>query len=133
LGKIGMDEETLTILLRGEHINMPERIARGLWPHPPLSFSEILAHLARLLQQHRWFPREWQSHREGEPVNEGGTIERQGLERYVYRAIRAHPIQPYILADNTERVFSSAEDAARHYLKWDLHLPGDLDGWKVVD
>ena len=128
-----MDEETLTILLRGEHINMPERVARGLWPHPPLNYSEILAHLTRLLDQHRWFPHKWQPHREGEPVNEVGTIEHQGLERYVYRAARAHPIQPYLLADGTERIFSSAEDAARHFLKWDLRLPGDLDGWKVIE
>jgi hypothetical protein len=30
-------------------------------------------------------------------------------------------------------VFSSAEEAARFDLKWDLNLPGDLDGWKVVE
>jgi hypothetical protein len=29
-------------------------------------------------------------------------------------------------------VFSNAHDAAVHYMKWDLNLPGDLDGWKVV-
>ena len=128
-----MDEETLTVLLRGEHIDMPERIERGLWPHPPLSFAEVLVHLTKLLHQNRWFPREWRPHLEGKPVNEGGTIERQDVERYVYRANRAHPIQPNILADSTESVFSNAEDAARHFLKWDLHLPGDLDGWKVVE
>lgn len=128
-----MDEETLTTLLRGGHINMPERVERGLWPHAPLRFSEVLAHLTRLLHHHKWFPHEWQPHREGEPVNEGGMIERQEFDRYVYRAARAHPIQPYILAQSTERVFSSAEGAARHFLKWDLHLPGDLDGWKVIE
>jgi hypothetical protein len=128
-----MDEESLTMLLRGGHINMPERIARGLWPHPPLSFSEVLAHLIKLLNQDRWFPREWRPHREGEPVDERGTVERQGLDRYVYRAARHHPIQPHVVAESTERVFSSAEDAARFYLKWDLHLPGDLDGWKVIE
>jgi hypothetical protein len=51
----------------------------------------------------------------------------------VYRAARAHPIKPHLLAESTERVFSSAEDVARYYLKWDLHLPGDLDGWKVIE
>lgn len=123
-----MDEETLTVLLQGGHINMPERIARGLWPHPPLSLSEVLPHLIRLLNQHKWFPREWKPHREGEPVHEGGTVERQGLDRYVYRAARPHPIQRHVVAESTERVFSSAEDAARFYLRWDLKLPGDLDG-----
>jgi hypothetical protein len=128
-----MDEEILTMLLRGEHISMPDRVARGLWPHPPLNFSEVLAQLTRLLNQHKWFPREWTPHREGEPVHEGGAVERQGLGRYVYRAARAHTIESHVLAQETERVFSSAEDAARYYLKWDLRLPGDLDGWKVIE
>jgi hypothetical protein len=128
-----MDEEMLTTLLRGEHISMQDRIARGLWPHTPLRFSHVLAHLTDLLTQHKWFPREWNPYREGEPVHEGGTIERQELDRYTYRAARAHPSQPRVLAENAERVFSSAEDAARYFLNWDLHLPGDLDGWKVIE
>ncbi|MGA9391990.1 MAG: hypothetical protein WBV69_16285 [Candidatus Sulfotelmatobacter sp.] len=128
-----MDEETLTMLLRGEHLSLPDRIARGSWPHPPLRFSQVLAHLTKLLDQHKWFPREWKPYRVGEPVQEGGTIEHQGRDRYVYRAARAHPIQPRALAESTERVFSSAEDAARYFLKWDLHLPGDIDGWKVIE
>ena len=128
-----MDEETLTMLLRGEHINMPDRIARGLWPHPPLRFSQVLAQLTSLLDQHEWFPWAWKPHREGEPVHEGGTIESQGPDRYVYRASRSRPIQPHALAESTELLFSSAEEAARYFLKWDLRLPGDLDGWKVIE
>lgn len=112
---------------------MAERIARGVWPHPPLNLSEVLAHLTKILNQRRWFPREWQAHREGAPVPEGGTIECQSIDRYVYRAARAHPVQPHVLAESTERVFSSAEEAARFYLKWDLHLPGGLDGWTVIE
>jgi hypothetical protein len=128
-----MDEETLTILLRGGHINMPERIARGAWPHAPLTVAEVLSHLTKLIQQHKWFPREYEPHHEGQPVHEGGMIERQDPGRYVYRAARAHLIQPYELAQSTERIFSTADDAACHYLKWDLNLPGDLDGWKVIE
>lgn len=128
-----MDEETLTMLLRGEHMNMPERVVRGVWPHPPLRFSEVLAHLAKLLNQYRWFPREWNPPREGAPVHEGGTVERIGPNRFMYRAVRAHPIQPQVVTESTERVFSNAEDAARYFLKWDMHLPGDLDGWKVIE
>ena len=114
-------------------MNMPERIARGIWPHPPLRFSEVLAQLTGLLNQHRWFPREWKLHREGEPVCEGGTVERQRPDRYMYRAARANPVQPHVLRESIERVFSSAEGAARYFLKWDMHLPGDLDGWKVIE
>ncbi len=112
---------------------MPERMTRGLWPHPPLNFSEVVGHLTGLANQQRWFPREWRPHRDGEPVHEGGVIERQGINRYVYRAARAHPGRPSFLAESIERVFSSADEAARYYLRWDLHLPGDLDGWKVFE
>jgi hypothetical protein len=121
------------MLLPGEHVNMPGRIGRGLWPHPPLSLSEVLAHLTRLLHEHRWFPREWQLRREGEPVQEGGRIERQGPDRCVYRAVRAYPVRPNAVADSVACGFPSAEDAARCYLQWDLHLPGDLDGRKVIE
>jgi hypothetical protein len=38
-----------------------------------------------------------------------------------------------VVAHSGKTYFTSAEDAARHYLKWDLDLPGDLDGWKVTD
>jgi galactose-1-phosphate uridylyltransferase len=111
---------------------MPDRLARGLWPHLPLTLSEVLTHLTKLIEENRWFPREWYPHHEGEPINESATIERQTPSRYVYRSVRAHPIQPYLLAESNERVFSSPQEAARHYLKWELHLPGDLDGWKVI-
>jgi hypothetical protein len=117
----------------GEHVNMPGRIGHGLWPHPPLRLSEVLAHLTRLLHEHRWFPRELRHHREGEPVQEGGRIERQGPDRYVYRGVRACPVRPNVVADSVACGFSSAEDAARCYLQWDLHLPGDVDGWKVIE
>jgi hypothetical protein len=128
-----MDDETLAILLRGGHINMPERIARGAWPHAPLALAEVLSHLTKLIERHKWFPRESKPHREGQPVHEGGTIERQESDRYVYRAARANPIQPYELVQSTERIFLRADDAARHYLRWDLNLPGDLDGGKVIE
>ena len=111
---------------------MPERIERGLWPHPPLKFSVVIAHLSKVLESEQWFPREWKPAVPGEAVWEGGVIERQSSSRYVYRRQRPQPINPTVLAEQTEKVFSSAEEAARHYLKWDLNLPGDLDGWKVV-
>ena len=128
-----MDSETLTSLLRGGHLNVPERINRGLWPHPPLKLSEVVAHLAKVLESERWFPREWKPAIPGEAVWEGGVIERQSPSRYVYRTQRHQAANPAVLAEQMERVFSSSADAARFYLKWDLSLPGDLDGWKVVD
>jgi hypothetical protein len=128
-----MDSETLTFLLRGGHLNVPERIQRGLWPHPPIPFSEVVRRLVEILEAEKWFPTEWQPVRPGESVGEGGVIERQSPSKYIYRAQRHHPLNPTVLAEQTTKNFTSAEDAARFYLKWDLCLPGDLDGWKVVE
>lgn len=128
-----MDPDTLTLLLRGGHINMPDRIAGGLWPHPPLRFSEVLDHLGRLLEENKWFPREWHQHKDGDPVDERATIERLDTGGYVYRSARAYATQPSVLAETGEHVFPRARDAAGYFLKWDLHLPGDLDGWRVIE
>lgn len=128
-----MDSETLTFLLRGGHLNMPERIERDLWPHPPLKFSDVVSHLAGILESERWFPSEWKPATQGEHVWEGGVIERQSPSKYIYRAQRSHAIKPNVVAEQTERIFSSSEDAARFYLKWNLNLPGDLDGWQVIE
>jgi len=128
-----MDSETLTSLLRGHHLSMPDRIARGLWPHPALHLSEITDHLARVLEHEKWFPMEFVPHQEGRFVDERGSIEKQGADRFVYRCQGSHPVLAATLTRSTERVFSNSHAAAAHYLKWEMNLPGDLDGWKVVE
>ncbi|NQU25827.1 MAG: hypothetical protein HQ567_31450 [Candidatus Nealsonbacteria bacterium] len=127
-----MDHELLTRLLKGEHVNMPERIALGAWPHSPLEFQDLVGHLAEILRSEKWFPREWKVHEEGSTVNEGMVIERSPIGKYVVRARRAHPTVPTLLAEATQKTFSTPEEAARYFLRWNLKLPGDLDGWKVV-
>ena len=126
-----MDEETLNFLLAGGRISMEDRIAKGLWPHPPLSMRMLAAHIARRVRRDGYVPRPWQDHVQGESVLEGGVLEQRGRFHYVYRAQRAHPADPRTLAEVGEQRFFSAVSAAMHYLKWDLHLPGSLDGWKV--
>jgi hypothetical protein len=128
-----VDNETLMFLLKGGHINMPDRIARGAWPHSALPFDTVATYLAEALEQGDvWFPYQWEPARTGQPVREGGTIERQANDQYIYRNAAAHPGSPTTISRSVERVFSNARDAAIHYLKWTLHLPWDLDGWKVV-
>jgi hypothetical protein len=124
--------DILTRLLRGEHLNMEQRAELRVWPHPPLRYAEVLCHLAHVLATESSFPRPWIAWQAGQVVQEGGVIERLGPESFRYRAQRADAIRPHVLAQTTEVQFSSAEAAAAHYLRWDLHLPGDLDGWKVV-
>jgi len=38
-----------------------------------------------------------------------------------------------ILAEETEIDFDNPKDACDYFLRWDLHLPGDLDGWIVIE
>ena len=35
--------------------------------------------------------------------------------------------------EETKRAFGAADEAASFYLSWYLHLPGDLDGWTVIE
>ena len=121
-----MDAETLTFLLRGGHVNMPERLERGIWPHPPLAFQHVVQHLAAVLTRSEWFP--------CAPADaaEGAWVERLAEGRFAVHRRRNHPIVPTMVAECSQRVFASATEAAADYLKWNLGLPGDLDGWRVV-
>lgn len=112
---------------------MPERLALGIWPHPPLEMSQLVNLITQCLGKEEWFPRPWEPAESGKPVREGGTIQRAGGGRFIYRAQRHAATDPGILADSTEAIFSTAEDAARHYLRRDLNLPGTLDSWIVLD
>ena len=128
-----MDKKTIVLLLQGRHLDMPERLARGIWPHPPLHFDEIVRILAEHLSEHWSFPDSDLATSNDHPVHEGGRIQRIALDGYTYKVEASNPLNPRKVAHSNEIVFANAEDAARFYLKWDLHLPGDLDGWTVIE
>jgi hypothetical protein len=128
-----MDRNALILLLQGHHFNMAERIERGIWPHPPLRLAEVLAILTDCIRNNEWFPREELPRKAHSPVNEMGTIQRIEANHFIYRRQRAHPMRPTLVAETVEKIFFTAEDAAAYYALWDLHLPGDLDGWKIVE
>jgi hypothetical protein len=119
-------------LLSGGHYDVPERIIRGIWPHPPLRFDDLVEHLSQIISTRHWFPHERKAHTRGEAVNEFGVLERVAPDHFIYHAHRGYAHDPFTIAESCSKSFSSARDAARYYLKWSLHLPGDLDSWKVV-
>ena len=127
-----MDPESLTYLLGGGHYNVPDRIERGIWPHPPLRFESLVQHLSQVISARDWFPYEPQPHQPGAAVDEFGVIEHVAPNRFVYHAQRGYALNPHSVAEASKTDFSSAEAAARHYLTWSLHLPGDLDSWRVI-
>jgi hypothetical protein len=127
-----MDSKTLTFLLAGSHISISDRIERGLWPHEPLKFDELVRCLVDAIKSQTWFPFALKPNIPGESVWEGGVLERVSETTYVYHSQRRDPQNPVLMAAQSERIFFSAEEAARYYLQVNLNLPGDLDGWKVV-
>lgn len=110
---------------------MSERIEKGIWPHPPLKYSELVDLLVKTLEVENWFPYEWRP-TPGEPIREGGIIEKQSHSKYHYHTYRHSPINPYLLAGQKTIECTTAREAVQHYLYWDLHLPGDLDNWQVI-
>ena len=127
-----MDSETLLFLLKCRHMNIPDRISRGLWSHPPIPFKECVDAIVAHLAVNEWFPHEWHKPIPGGPVADSVTIQKVGDDRFLCRLQRSHPTAYWVLAEASETSFDNAEDAARYYLKWGMMLPGDLDGWKVV-
>ncbi len=111
---------------------MEERIRRGAWPHPPLLLRELVAHLARVIESRQWFPRAWDPSEPGKGVADLIVIERKSPREFVVHVQRADP-SGFTVAERGERTFGTAAEAASFYLRWELHLPGDLDGWKVIE
>lgn len=75
---IQMDKDSLTEILSGHHLNMPERVARGIWPHPPLRFGDLVRHLAEIVSSQQWFPAPFVAATPGEFVADVTAIERRG-------------------------------------------------------
>jgi hypothetical protein len=126
-----MPPEVLTRLLKGDHLNVDQRKALGLWPCETLKYDEVVEHLSRILESEEWFPQRPSQSIPGTVIREGIYIRRHGETRFACIAQRASPGAPSVLADKTETVFDSARSAAEFYLKWELNLPGRLDGWPV--
>jgi hypothetical protein len=126
-----MSHEILTLLLRGGHLDTARRVALGLLPLEILRYAEVRRHLVRLILQAEWFPRPLEEHVAGEAVDEHIIVQRLAGHRFACHARRAAPLDPTALVEEAHPVFHSARRAADFYLRWELNLPGDLDGWEV--
>ncbi|HEX4337029.1 MAG TPA: hypothetical protein VH062_14020 [Polyangiaceae bacterium] len=127
-----MHPDRLTDLLAGRHFNMPDRIDFGMWPHPPLTMPDIVQHLSRVVADQTWFPKPFRPAEPGEPVPDLVVIERRSAEEFIVHLQASGPTG-FTVAGALSRTFRSAEDAATFYLRTGMRLPGDLDGWKVVE
>ena len=129
---MNIPQNILIRLLAGEHLNVPERKALGLWPLEVLRYDELANCLAKALESQEWFPQSPNISEKGAPIREGLYIHRQTASRFVCIAQRTRASNPCVLAEQTETVFKYSLAAAEYYLKWELNLPGSLDGWTVL-
>jgi hypothetical protein len=127
-----MPPAILTFLLRGGHLNVEERKEKGLWPSERLRYSEVVDHLASVIENEEWFPRMMPEHKPGELVYEGTVIQRISANRFVCHSCRPSVNNLRVVAEQSTHECRNARDAAAYYLKWELNLPGTLDSW-IVD
>ena len=128
-----MDSKILVFLLKGGHINMSDRIEKGVWPHPPLLLSELVRVIGDYLKLNKWFPHEWRDIKDGSLVDDVSAIEKINENLFIYRSRKANPSNLSVIDRIVEKEFNNAEKVAIYYLRRDLMLPGDLDGWRVID
>ena len=128
----GIDDETLTFLLKHGHLDQQELLKRGIDPYQSLKYADVVDHLAKVLQTEKWFPRYWEPESAGQAIHEMIIVERKLPFLFICHIQRHSPLDPTSLIERQRRIFFSAKSVARFYLKYDFGLPGNLDGWKVV-
>ncbi len=127
-----MSPEILKRLLKGEHLTVDECKTLNLLPRETLSYNEALSYLTEILESSDYFPKSLAEAMCNGIVPEGIFIENKGRNCFVCIVQRTLPDNPRVLAERAKMSFNSAQSAAEYYLKWELHLPGRLDGWRVL-
>ena len=128
-----MNSKDIIYLLRGGHYNMEERLQKKIWPHEPLLFRNLIYEVAMILRKEKVFPHHWVKKENGELIDDVVVIEMIEKDKFIYKSRVANQSNLLCIGEQSERVFNSAEEAAESYLRSALNLPGDLDGWKVID
>lgn len=130
---INMDKDTLLFLLKGGHIDMPTRISERIWLHPPISLSECINLVLDFLKLNKYFPIPWVERKDGELIGDSMIIEKVNENKFICKYRYSNPVNLLRISEAGEKVFNSGYEAVKYYLQHELHLPGDLDGWKVID
>lgn len=112
---------------------MPMRIEKKIWPHSPISLEECIDVVVCALQKEDSFPYPWVDRKKGELIDDVNVIGKGPNGNFLYRFREASQFNLKTIDTCGEKVFQTAREAAEYYLRHALHLPGDLDGWKVVE
>lgn len=128
-----MDYATMIFLLKGGHIDMPSRIKKKIWPHPPLRLKECIKAVTAYLETNKYFPAPWVEKKDGELIGDSVTIERKEKNQFIYRYCYSDPINLFKISESGKKIFKTSQEATEYYLRNVLYLPGDLDGWQVIE
>ena len=114
-------------LLLGEHILPHERDLLGITSKTNIKIEDLVLVLAGELTRTDRFPPA--SKEESlSPFYDGVVINKEPKGKYVCTVKRPLADNPTIISEKTEFYFDNAKDAAEYFIKWDLFLPGKLDG-----
>ena len=113
-------------LLLGEHISIQERRKFGITPLTRIRLSDLVQFLAKEITKAKRFPPETEDNLC--PTYEGIIITQVSESRFICISKRTLADNPNVIAEQAENSFTDTKDAANFFLKWELCLPGRLDG-----
>ena len=128
-----MNDEILLNILSGHHYNMVDRRELGVWPHTTISMCRCISVIQKSLLEKKYFPRKYKSPTPGKNVGDVMAIEVVEEGRYILHSHIASQYNLAAISEESHVLYETAESVIREYLKWELGLPGDLDGWKVTE
>lgn len=112
---------------------MPTRTEKKLWPHSPLRLKECIDVILEFLKSNKYFPVAWVGKKNGDLIGDMIVIEKINENKFLCRYRYSDPINLLKISEIGEKVFKCGYEAVEYYLRSALYLPGDLDGWKVID
>jgi hypothetical protein len=114
-------------LLAGEHLFPQEREQFGITSTTQICLDDLERFLANEINHANRFPPETKQDSLS-PLYEGIKVTKVSEDKFVCTTRRALANNPSEIAEQAETVFNNAKDAAKFFLKWELYLPGRLDG-----
>lgn len=120
-------KSALLKLLAGGHVDQRTRKELGIGTNVVLRYNDLVKLLTAEVKAKGKFPFEF----DGSIPQDGMCIVRKGWH-YVIISCRTRADCPMVEAERSESWYFFCASAVRDYMRWNLNLPGSLDGIKVI-
>ena len=120
-------KSALLILLAGGHIDVPTRESLCINRDTVLKLHDLVKLVVGEVKANGKFPLEYDAN----IPQDGMCVVRRGW-RYGCISQRTRADNPTVVAEQCEKSYFLCSSAVKDYLRWNLNLPGRLDGIKVV-